>query len=155
MSSISKTSKVWSEFRENFCQHSGRVKLGCLQRLSSIEEVYCSVVSQSKILSLVFNTEEESFHFASISVYAKKFFLQRHNSENLCRVSFCNTVHDMIVFDKAFSGRYSKFVFLNSHDLISLSLVSSPCFFFIVQNAFEISSHEVLLPFLYSLVLYV
>lgn len=72
MLSISKTGKVCSELRESFLQHSGRVKLGCLQRLSSIESIYCSVVSQSKILTLVFNREDESFHFALMSVYAKK-----------------------------------------------------------------------------------
>jgi len=59
---------------------------------------------------------------------------------------------DMDLLFGAFYSRYSKLIFLNSRDLISLSLVSPPCFFFIVHNASEISSHEVLLTFRYSLV---
>lgn len=73
VSSLFKTSKLCSEFRKSFLQHSGQVKLGCLQRLISTEDIYCSAVSHSKILSLIVNTEE-GFHSALISMCAKKFF---------------------------------------------------------------------------------
>lgn len=58
----------------NFALSSGkfsstvRAKHACLQRLSNIEDIYYSVISQIKILSLVLNTKEKIFHFASISV---------------------------------------------------------------------------------------
>lgn len=83
LSSFSKTSKVSCELRENFIYHSVRVKLGCLQRLSSMDSIYYLVGFLSKILSLISNTEDECFHFASIYVYEENLFLLRADSSDM------------------------------------------------------------------------
>lgn len=71
---------------------------------------------------------------------------------NIMGCLFITQPTDMTTIYRVFYSRYSKFIFLSSHHLISLSFVRY-VFIFIVHNASGSSSHELLLPFLSSLAL--
>lgn len=73
--SLFKTRKVCSKKNISFSLCQSQTWLLIEQRLSSMESIYCSVVSLSKIFSMIFNTKEECFHFASIYVYIIFFLL--------------------------------------------------------------------------------
>lgn len=55
-----------------------------IEQQSNIEDIFYSVVSQSKILSLILSMKEKIFPFVSIS-------LCKNNRDKLYRVSFCST----------------------------------------------------------------